>query len=545
MLATALLASALSTTVCALDFYVSPGGSDSNSGSLSSPWATPYPALAAVAAFNGQLPSDVTVHLASGTYYLPRTLSLPALSGGDGAHTVTFSGPADGGPPAVLSGGALVPAWAAVPGAPGVYSAPLPPAASGLATARQLWDAATGARITLARTPIALALRASQWGVEYDNATFPLTPSDLPSLAEAELVIWHNWVTSQNKVRAVDLARGNITVQGLAGDPFFGAGGNIRFALQNLASPGRLAPGSFYVAQRTLYLRPLDGSAPPGPAIVEAIPEVVALAGAPSAPVRGVILANLTIAHAAADLEHSCMSAGCGGQSCSESTTAAFHARSAQGCSLSGVEVVGSGAYAVWWDQGSEACDVTGAWLHDLGMGGVRVGNTENTGDPATAPAKNVSVADCTIEHGGLVVPAGTGVLAQESYGTTITHNHIHHLFYTGVSTGWTWGYAADSDAGHTVGFNHIHDIFQGELSDGGCIYNLGRSPGTRIINNLCHDVQSYGYGGWGLYTDEGSSNVTLRDNIVYRTKDAGFHQHYGTVSLLLLSWHLSSALTP
>ena len=92
---------------------------------------------------------------------------------------------------------------------------------------------------------------------------------------------------------------------------------------------------------------------------------------------------------------------------------------------------------------------------------------------------------------------------------------------------------AADSDAAQLVGWNHIHDIFQKELSDGGCVYNLGRSPGTRIVNNLCHDVDSYGYGGWGLYTDEGSSNVTIRDNIVFATKDAGFHQHYGTDNVI------------
>ena len=87
----------------------------------------------------------------------------------------------------------------------------------------------------------------------------------------------------------------------------------------------------------------------------------------------------------------------------------------------------------------------------------------------------------------------------------------------------------ATSDCGQEVSFNHIHDIFQRELTDGGCIYNLGRSPGTRINNNLCHDVDAFAYGGWGLYTDEGSSNVTLTNNIVYATKDAAFHQHYGT----------------
>jgi hypothetical protein len=95
--------------------------------------------------------------------------------------------------------------------------------------------------------------------------------------------------------------------------------------------------------------------------------------------------------------------------------------------------------------------------------------------------------------------------LAQECANTTITHNHIHHLYYTAVSTGWTWGYMETSDVGNTVSFNLLHDIFQGELSDGGCVYNLGRSPGTLIDNNICHTSNAYAYGGWGLYTDEGS----------------------------------------
>jgi hypothetical protein len=526
-----LLALALSRAA-ALDFYVDPAGSDaSGTGAPSAPWASPFPALAAIAAAKsgGALPSDVNVHLASGTYYLPRPLAIGAASGGDGAgHGVTFSGPADpAAPPAVLSGGVLLPAaaWAPVPGAAGVFTAPLP---AGLAMARQLFDAATGLRAPLARSAIGLARNAGQWGVAYPPGL--LAPADLPALAEAELVLWHNWVSSQNKIAAVNLTNSSIHVAGTAGDPFFGAGGNIRFALQNVASTAALAAGSFFVAQGALVLRTAAG-APPGAMVVEALPELVQLAGSAGAPVQGVRLANLTLAHAAADLEGSCMPQGCGGQSCSESTTAAFHARGALGCSLEGVEVVGAGAYGVWWDAGCAHCAITGSWLHDLGMGGVRVGNTENTGDPATETTRNTTVSDCEIADGGKVVPAGTGVLSQEAFGSSIVHNHVHHLFYTGVSTGWTWGYAADSDAGQTVGWNHIHDIFQRELSDGGCVYNLGRSPGTRIINNVCHDVDSYGYGGWGLYTDEGSSNVTLRDNVVYRTKDANFHQHYGLVS--------------
>ena len=88
------------------------------------------------------------------------------------------------------------------------------------------------------------------------------------------------------------------------------------------------------------------------------------------------------------------------------------------------------------------------------------------------------------------------------------------------------WGYMATSDAGNTVSYNLLHDVFQGELSDGGCVYNLGRSPGTVIDHNVCHSSSAYGYGGWGLYTDEGSSNVTVSNNVVFATKDASFHQH-------------------
>jgi len=64
-----------------------------------------------------------------------------------------------------------------------------------------------------------------------------------------------------------------------------------------------------------------------------------------------------------------------------------------------------------------------------------------------------------------------------------------------------------------------------------GGIYTLGMQPGTRIINNLWHDIAGLRYGGWGIYFDEGSSSILAASNIVYNTTHGGFHQHYGATN--------------
>jgi hypothetical protein len=111
--------------------------------------------------------------------------------------------------------------------------------------------------------------------------------------------------------------------------------------------------------------------------------------------------------------------------------------------------------------------------------------------------------------------------------GNTVANNDIHHGWYTGVSIGWNWGYQRSISRDNVIAHNHIHHIGQGLLSDMGAVYTLGVSPGTRLCNNLIHDVEANHYGGWGIYNDEGSSHILIENNIVYNTKFAGYNIHF------------------
>ena len=101
--------------------------------------------------------------------------------------------------------------------------------------------------------------------------------------------------------------------------------------------------------------------------------------------------------------------------------------------------------------------------------------------------------------------------------GITIEHNTIHDVSYTGISLGWGWNRDSVCMKDNKVHANLIYNYAQ-HMYDCAGIYTLGNQPGTIISENVVRDIAKPSYvhdpNHWFyLYTDEGSSNITVRDN--------------------------------
>jgi hypothetical protein len=98
-----------------------------------------------------------------------------------------------------------------------------------------------------------------------------------------------------------------------------------------------------------------------------------------------------------------------------------------------------------------------------------------------------------------------------------ICHNEISDVSYTGISLGWGWNRQPCAMSGNHVWRNLIYHYAR-HLYDVAGIYTLGSQPGTVIEENTVRDIYHPSYvhdteHWFYLYTDEGSSHITLRNN--------------------------------
>lgn len=188
---------------------------------------------------------------------------------------------------------------------------------------------------------------------------------------------------------------------------------------------------------------------------------------------------------------------------------------------------------AVLFGSNTSACDVRSCLFDSIGGNAVFIQGERVI--PATT--NNINVTDCHIKYYGRIYNNSIGVLLIDAADCNITNNEIHDGWYTAVSVGWVWGYSENPTNNIQVKNNLIYNIGNGWLSDMGGIYTLGIQPETVLSGNVIYNVGCYdgstGYGGWGIYLDEGSSYITVKNNLVYDCSSQGFHQHYGKDNLI------------
>jgi hypothetical protein len=195
------------------------------------------------------------------------------------------------------------------------------------------------------------------------------------------------------------------------------------------------------------------------------------------------------------------------------------------------------GTYALELGKATQNSKISRCTFRDLGGGGIKLG------DGAIAKQRELqtfgnAIEDCEIARGGQVFMSAVGIWYGQAYGNRIAHNHIHDFYYSGISGGWTWGYDESLNRNNVIEKNHIHHI--GRLADGegtfladlGAVYLLGGREGTVVRNNVMHDMNGVRIA-WGVYLDEGCSDVVVEKNLVYRASHGAFHLHYGKNNLV------------
>jgi len=533
----------------AADFFVSPQGKDTWSGKRADPGENDGPFATVVRAREAVRtwlrtqpePRPVRVVLRAGTYYLNQPLEFgPEDSGTENAPVVYAAAQ---GEKVVISGGRRLEGgrWGEVNGRK-AWVVNIPEVKEGRWRFRQLFI--NGERRPRTRLPRQGAYRIESLpGYTGDflrspTRQFVYSGNDIQpawrNLRDVDVIGICYWIDNRLPIENVDAQTRTVTFDR-----------SSLFALEDRETkqPGTYwvenvfealdTPGQWYLdrPQGKLCYLPWPGEdMTTAEIIAPRLSRVLQVVGRPGAAVHDLRFEGLTFSHTEwqppADYASS-LQAGI-------EVPGAMLFDYAERCAVTdgGVEHIGN--YGIEVGVGCADIEISHNRITDIGAGGIRIGHSfswEEDGHgiterglqrkaamPKGPHSQRITVADNEIAHCGRFTPEAVGVFVGDNANNKIIHNHIHDMFLSGISVGSVQNVDDPAEAtNNVVEYNHVHDIGHGMFLDLSAIYTC-KTPASRIRYNVVHDVNGRGTGcGLGIGHDEGSCNMLIEKNLVYR----------------------------
>lgn len=521
-----------------LNVYVSPTGRDTGSGTAAHPFKTLDHARDYVRDVKQKAKGDIHVRLMSGTYQLSRTFALTSRDSGRDGHRIVYEA-APGAHP-VISGGKQVTGWTPADPAGKVYKAKV-----GAIDTRQLY--VNGESETRARSD------KNPAGFNQTSTGYTFTDPALNAYKRpSDLEVVSSWGWKLMRCPVQSIADFKMTMQ----QPCW-HNAHLQQG-QEIQNPTWLenarelldTPGEWYLDKGAgeLYYMPKAGQdLSTANVTVPLVQDLVDLNGTKSAPVSNVSFRGITFADStwlAPSSSEGLIEGQAGFRMVGndptfdatrlkwQKTPGAVNVGHGHGIGFEGNTFTQLGAVGLNLDTGTQGTDITGNVFRQIAATGIQIGGVgviDAHPDDSRDITRNTTVANNVVTKVADQYNGSVGILAGYTDRTTITHNKVYDLPYTGISVGWGWGLTdkgGDTNYPGNLGVpiwdtpttsrdtrvtdNEIYDIMKSQ-ADGGAIYTLSSNPGGVVSGNYIHGTPPPAYG--AIYHDEGSRYWTNTGN--------------------------------
>ncbi|HXS98360.1 MAG TPA: right-handed parallel beta-helix repeat-containing protein [Candidatus Limnocylindrales bacterium] len=549
--------------------YVSPSGDDAATGTQAHPIRTLEHARDLIRSRIPQMTADLTVHLASGTYRLGRPLVLDARDSGSAGHNVVWAG--DSG--AIVSGGVRLTGWKLMDRARNVWTAASP---ADLDNTRQMWVDGVRAHRASGRLPVSVTMTATGYTASSDLMSYWKNVSGIEFVYTGGNNIWSEheeglggWTEPRcpvaliqgtaitmaqpcwdNSTKRIMLPSGARTAN-LVGPASVGKQpAYIENAFELLGRPGEFY---FDLAAHTFYYVPRPGEDLTKADLEAArLETLVSLQGGANAPVHNIqftgiqfsygtylqpsgpegfseIQANYTLTGQDAWAKQGLCTLVPGGECPYGAWTkmpANVTVRYGHNVQFRNDAFIHLGAAGLDLGDGAQGNSAEGCVFTDVSGNGVELGAVDKPEATGNEITRDNRIRNNHFWNIGAEYHDGIAIVVGYAQNSRIEHNQIDHTPYAAISMGWGGWPDKIQKAGVS---NYSHDNlvannrisnFMLVLADGGGIYTQGLTGpdlahGEKVTGNIVTDQFGSGH---GIYTDNGSCNITVEGNIMFHT---------------------------